>query len=136
MAVIDSVRSSMTRYINENPVSIVVEKYVLKDNGYGIKIPNMSVPPTVVTLGIGRVVRRRLPDPIVTDAISPYDYNDVFYLLVSYDASWLRRGLIFDYNSQRFRTLLVENRVMFGKVTYRLCDLEQVTSTDGGVLYE
>ena len=96
----------------------------------------MTIAPTLATLGIGRVTRRRLPDPIVTDARSPYDYNDVFYLIVAYDASWLRRGLIFDYNNQRFRTLLVEDRRILGGVTYRLCDLEQVTSTDGGVLYE
>ena len=126
----------MKKFIAENPATIIVDKYTLKDNGYGIMIPDTSVQPTTVVLGTGRVSRRRLPDPIVTDARSPYDYNDVFYLLVEHDADWLHRGMVFTYGNQMFRTLLVEDRIMFGKVAFRLCDLEQVTSTDGGKLYE
>ena len=136
MAAIDKIRTTMKKFIAENPATITVDKYTLKDNGYGIMIPDTSVQPTTVVLGIGRIARRRLPDPIVTDARSPYDYNDVFYLLVEYDTTWLHRGMVFTYGNQMFRTLLVEDRIMFGEIAFKLCDLEQTTPTDGGKLYE
>ncbi len=136
MALLQKVRNSMNKYIQENPTDITVTKYPTKDNGYGLQIPDTTQTPVTTTLGTARVARRRLPDPIVTDARSPYDYLDAYYIVAGYDATWLRRGLIFEYSNRRFRTLLVEDRMIGKGVAYKICDLEEVTPSDGSVMYE
>ena len=131
----DAIRASMIKYISENPCTIVVQNRPLVDNGFGIMIPDLTQAAVEETLGIGRVARRRLPEPIVTNASTPYDYQDVYYLLVAYDATWLRKGLVFAYFNKKYRTGTVEQRIMLGQVTYQLCDLEEVTSFNAEEVY-
>jgi len=121
-------RNTWNRYVNENPCVITVWIKPTTDNGYGETIPDLTQAGVETVLGTARVARRRLPDPIVTNARTPYDYLDSYYLLATYDSDWLKKGLVFAYNGEKFRTLLVESRVAFGDVIYKICNLEQVTS--------
>lgn len=125
----------MSNYIAENPYSIDIESRPLIDNGFGKLVPDLNISPVKKTLGIARVARRRLPDVIVTNPKTPYDYQDVYYLLAPYDADWLHIGIVFEYFGEYFRTLRPENRIMFGEIVYKLCDLEQVTQADVGDFY-
>jgi len=130
MRLYERVRKTMATFIAQNPCTVIAWIRPTRDNGYGKQIPDIDEAAVETTLGVARVSRRRLPDPIVTNASTPYDYLDVYYLLVSYDADWLRKGLVFAYHNQKFRTLLPEDRIMEGAIAYRLCGLEQVTSAD------
>ncbi len=132
---LERVRKSIAKYIKENSCTIIVNVRPLKDNGYGKMIPDVEEEPVLKELGIGRIARRRLPDAIITNADTPYDFQDVYYLIVAYDAAWLKMGLIFDYHGQKFRTLFVENRIIGGGVAYKLCNLEQCTSYDVSDFY-
>jgi hypothetical protein len=122
----------MIQYISENQITITSPVRPTKDNGYGIQVPDIDQTAVPTILGIGRVCRRRLPDPIVTGSRTPYDYQDVYYLLVQWDATWLKKGITFQYNDEKWKTKLPEKRRIFGEITYRLCDLEQITSRDIG----
>lgn len=128
MSKLDSIRNAMNRRINLNSYTIVQYVRPTIDNNYGSDIPDMTVEPVETPLGIASLSRRRLPDPVVTNARTPYDFNDVYYLLASWDADWLKEGIVFEYHGEKFRTLKPENRIMFGGIAYKLCDLEQVSS--------
>jgi hypothetical protein len=129
---ISILRKTWTDYIAENPCTIINYVRSTVDNGYGIMIPDITETSVAVTLGVGRVSRRSLPDPYISGSRTPYDYKDVFYLLVSYDTTWLKKGIVFEYGNNKFKTRIPENRIMFGEVVYQLCGLEQVTSGDIG----
>ena len=122
----------MSRFIAENPYTFVTWLRTTKEKGYGTQIPDLTATPVETTYGVIRVLRRRLPDPIVANPATPYDFQDVYYLLAPYDATWLKKDLVFEYYGQKYRTLLVEDRILFGGIAYKLCDLEQATSTKAG----
>lgn len=137
--IIDNIRKSMSIYINQNPYDIIVATRTKIDNGYGKMIPDLTASPISNTLGQGRIARRRLPEPIVANAVTPYDYQDVYYMLVEYDVIWLQKGLVFEYYGSKYRTGKVESRIVgggqnpsdpFDGIAYKLCNLEEVTSTD------
>lgn len=132
---IDSIRNSMALYIDQNPYIIIVQVRTKIDNGYGKMIPDLDASPVATTLGIARIARRRLPEPILANASSPYDYQDVYYMLVKYDVDWLKKGLIFEYYGSKYRTGKVEKRIVFESIAYKLCNLEEVTSKDIGDFY-
>jgi len=133
---VETVRRAIAKRIAENPVTVIVSVYgATIDNGYGIQVPNLAVPAVPATLGIGLVSRRRLPDPLITNAKTPYDHLDVYYIIVKHTDAWLTRGIVFAYNGRKYRVLLPEDRVIFGAVAYRLADLEDVTSSDVGDEY-
>jgi hypothetical protein len=107
-------------------------------------VPDLDASPILTTLGQARIARRRLPEPILANAVTPYDYQDVYYMLVKYDVTWLKKGLVFEYYSKKYRTGIVENRIVAGGhnpsdpldgIAYRLCNLEEVTSADIGDFY-
>lgn len=125
-------RSTWNRYIAANPCTIVNWVRPTVDNGYDTQVPDLTATPVETTLGIGRVSRRSLPDPYVSGSRTPYDFKDVFYLLVPHDTTWLKKGIVFVYGDNKFKTRYPEKRYMFGDVIYQLCGLEQVTSVDQG----
>jgi len=127
---LDRIRKTMINHITKNSVTIIEYQRPLIDNGYGFKIPDLTKELTEVELGIARISRRRLPEPIVTNAGTVYDYQDVYYLLAAYDADWLRQNIVFKYHNEYFRTLLPEERIINGDIAYKLCNLEQVTARD------
>ena len=129
---IDIIRKTWKRYIADNPYTIVTWDRPTIDNGYGTQIPDLTQAPVESTRGIARVCRRRLPDPIIANSTTPYDFQDVYYILVEYDQTWLKKDLIFEYYGQKYRTQWVEDRIMLGGIAYRLSNLEQVTSTKTG----
>jgi hypothetical protein len=144
MSQLDNIRRSMEIYIDQNSYDIIVTTRAKVDNGYGKQVPNLSTSGTSSTLGKARIARRRLPEPIVTNAKTPYDYQDVYYLLAKYDATWLQKGLVFEYYGTKYRTGKVEKRIIYGGknssdpydgIAYRLCNLEEVTSRDVGDSY-
>lgn len=126
------IRETWTKYINENPYTIVNWVRPTVDNGYGIQIPDISEASVETPLGIARIARRSLPDPYISGARTPYDYKDVFYMIVPYDADWLKKGIVFEYYGNKFKTRIPENRYMFSAIVYQLCGLEQVTSGNVG----
>ncbi len=130
MIMYEKIRKVMTKHIARNQYTIITWIRPTIDNGFGKLIPDLAQSAIETTLGIARISRRRLPDPIITNPSTPYDYLDVYYLLAVYDAIWLKQGIIFEYYGQKFRTLLPENRIINGGIAYKLCALEQVTSTD------
>jgi len=132
MSRLSVIRSTWNKYIAQNQCTIVNWVRPTVDNGYGILIPDITKVAVETTLGIGRVSRRSLPDPYISGARTPYDYKDVFYLIVAYDTTWLKKGIVFVYKDNKFRTKLMEKRYMFGDVVYQICGLEQVTSNDIG----
>lgn len=132
MSRVTMLRDTMNKYIDENPCTVISYQRAKIDNGYGMMIPNIDAIAVPVTLGIARVSRRSLPDPYISGSRTPYDYKDSFYLLVKYDAVWLKKGIVFAYNNNKFRTKIPETRYTFGEAVYKLCDLEQVTSGDIG----
>jgi hypothetical protein len=125
----------MSIYIDQNPYTIKVNVRAKIDNGYGKMVPDLDASPILTTLGQARIVRRRLPEPILANAVTPYDYQDVYYMLVKYDVTWLQKGLVFEYYDKKYRTGIVENRIVAGGIAYKLCNLEEVTSTDIGDFY-
>ncbi len=129
---VKALRKVWTSYIAQNQCTIVNWLRPTVDNGYGIQIPDLNEVAVEITLGVGRVSRRSLPDPYVSGARTPYDYKDVFYLLVAHDATWLKKGIVFVYGDNKFKTRLPEKRYAFGDVIYQLCDLEQTTSANIG----
>lgn len=132
MSRVSVVRATMNKYINQNSCTIVAWQRPLVNNGYGIMIPDITKTAVETTLGTGRVTRRSLPDPYISGAKTAYDYKDVFYLLVPYDTTWLKKGIVFEYGDNKFKTRIPEKRYNFGEVTYQLCGLEQVTSGNIG----
>lgn len=128
--IIDSIRRSMAIYIGQNSYDIIVATRTKIDNGYGKMIPDLDASPILSTLGQARIARRRLPEPIIANAVTPYDYQDVYYMLVEYDVTWLQKGLIFEYYGKKYRTGIVENRIVVGEIAYKICNLEEVTSAD------
>jgi len=132
MSRVTVVRNSMNKYIKENETTITFWVRPMIDNGYGKMIPNLDGVAVETILGTARVARRSLPDPYISGSRTSYDYKDVFYLLTQYDSSWLKKGIVFEYQGNKFKTRIPETRYMFGEATYRLCGLEQVTSGDIG----
>lgn len=130
MTTCELIRKTMITHINRNPYTIIAWIRPTIDNGYGKMVADLSEDAVETTLGVARVSRRRLPDPIVTNAKTPYDYLDVYYLLTAYTSTWLKTGIVFEYYDQKFRTLLLENRIVDGGIAYKLCALEQVTTKD------
>lgn len=130
-----AIRTSISTYISQNPYTIVAYVRTKVDNGYGVMVPDLTITPTATTLGIARISRRRLPEPIVANAKTPYDYQDVYYLQAAYDADWLHKGIVFEYNGLKYRTGRVENKIVGGAVAYKISDLEEITSTDVGDFY-
>lgn len=135
MSKLDRIREAMIRRINLNPYTIVTYIRPKVDNGYGKLIPDMTELPVETILGTASVSRRRLPDVAVTNPGTPYDYQDVHYLLAAYDTTWLHEGIVFEYHGDKFRTMRPEARIMFGGIAYWLCDLEQASTSDVGDLY-
>lgn len=133
--ILDTIRNSMAIYIAQNPYDIVVLTRAKVDNGYNKLIPSLSASPISNTLGQARIARRRLPEPILTSAKTTYDYQDVYYMLVEYDVTWLKKGLVFEYYGSKYRTGKVENRIVNGGIVYKLCNLEEVTTADVGDFY-
>jgi hypothetical protein len=133
--IVDSIRRSMAIYINQNIYTIKVNVRTKIDNGYNKIIPDLDASPILTTLGQARIARRRLPEPIIANAVTPYDYQDVYYLLAEYDVTWLKKGLVFEYYGKKYRTGIVENRIVGGGIAYQLCNLEEVTSADIGDFY-
>lgn len=129
------VRATWARYIAENPYTMISYIRPTKDNGFGIQIPDMTKVAVSTTIGTIRVSRRRLPEPAVANAKTPYDYVDVYYLLAEYDLTALRKGLVFEYYGKKYRTGIVENRIIHSGIAYKICDLEEVTSFDAGDVY-
>lgn len=127
MSQIASIRRQMTSYINENLAVLSVYERKTKDNGFGYQIPDINGTPILVGQFEARVTRRRIPEPFITNTATPYDYQDVYYLLASHDADWLKQDLTFDYQGQRYRTLYPESRIIYGEVAYKVVNLEQVT---------
>lgn len=132
MSKLDVIRRTMIKRIELNPYTIITYVRPTIDNGYGVQIPDLTQPPVETELGVVTLSRRRLPDPVITNARSPYDFNDVYYLLAAWNADWLKEDLVFEYYGNKFKTLFPENRIMFGGIAYKLCDLEQVTSKQFG----
>ncbi len=132
---LSSIRETMTKYISENSYEIKTWKRPLVNNGYDQMVPDLTKVAIEETLGTARIARRRLPDVLQANAKTPYDYQDVYYMLAEYDAAWLVSGIVFDYYGQKFRTLFVENRIIDGGIAYKLCNLEQATSSDIGDFY-
>jgi len=132
MSRVSVLRKTMLKYINENACAIISYKRPLIDNGYGILIPDLDQAAVPVILGTARMSRRSLPDPYISGSTTAYDYKDVYYLLVPYDATWLKKGIVFECKGNKFKTRIPENRITFGEVVYQLCGLEQVTSGDVG----
>ena len=126
------IRNTWNKYIAQNQCTIVNWVRPTVDNGYNVNVPDLTAVAVETTLGVGRVARRNLPDPYVSGARTPYDYKDVFYLIVSYDTTWLKKGIVFVYGDNKFKTRIPESRYMFGGIVYKLCGLEQVTSADQG----
>ena len=143
--IIDQIRKSMGIYIDQNPYTIIVQVRSKVDNGFDKQVPDLTATPVATTLGIGRIARRRLPEPILANAGTPYDYQDVYYMLVKYDVTWLKKGLVFEYYGSKYRTGKVEKRIIFAGqadpddpyagIAYRLCNLEETTSKDIGDFY-
>lgn len=133
--IIDNVRRNMEIYIAQNPYDIIVLIRAKVDNGYDKQVPDLTASSVSSTLGTARISRRRLPEPILTSAKTPYDYQDVYYMLAAYDATWLKKGLIFEYYGSNYRTGKVEDRIVFGAIAYRLCNIEEVTGADIGDMY-
>lgn len=125
--VVEQLKQTIKQYIAQNPTTVVVEIYPTKDNGYGMQIPDIDATPEIKTLGTVRVSRRRLPDMFITNARSPYDYQDVHYAIGEYDAEWMQEGLIFESYNEKYRMKKIEARIIFGSIVYKLCDLEQIT---------
>lgn len=132
MSRVSLIQNTWINYIAQNQCTIVNYVRPTIDNGYGILIPDITQDAVPVTLGIGRVSRRSLPEPYVSGAKTTYDYKDVFYLIVAHDVVWLKKGITFVYGNNKFKTKLPENRYMFNAVVYQICDLEQVTSANIG----
>jgi len=116
MSRVDVIRTTMAKYINENSITITALVRPTVDNGYGMMIPDISQPAVPTNLGIGRISRRSLPDPYISGSRTPYDYKDVFYLLVPYDATWLKKGIVFTYGDNKFKTRIPEKRYIFGEL--------------------
>lgn len=133
--ILDTIRNSMIAYIAQNPYDITVLTRTKVDNGYGKLIPDLTASPVSSILGQARIARRRLPEPILTSAATTYDYQDVYYMLVKYDATWLKKGLIFEYHGSNYRTGKVEDRIVYGGIAYRLCNIEEITTADIGDFY-
>ena len=131
---IDVIRNTMKNYILENPHTIIASVRPKVDNGFGFMVPNLAATAVTTTLGVARVTRRKLPDMLLTGARSTYDFQDNYYLLAEYTATWLVQGIVFEYNSEKYKTLYPEKRIMFGQVAYILASLEQTTSVDVGDL--
>lgn len=132
MSKLDVIRNKIQKRIELNPYTIVTYVRPTIDNGYGTLIPDLTQPPVETTLGVATISRRRIPDPVIANSRTPYDYSDVYYMIAMYDAAWLKKDIVFEYYAQKFKTLFVEKRIMFGGIAYLLCDLEQVTSTKFG----
>ncbi len=132
MGKVDKLRSTMLNFINENPATIVAWIRPTKVNDAGFTVPDISQAAVETAIGTGRVNRRSLPDPYISGSTTPYDYKDVFYLLMPYDNALLRKGLVFVYGNNKFKTRIPETRYIFGSAIYLLCGLEQVTSSDVG----
>lgn len=131
-----STRETMETFIAENVYTIVEYVRPTKDNGFGKQVPNLTEDAVLTTLGTARISRRSLPDVMFSNAKTPYDYTETYYLTAAYDATWLRMGIVFEYYGQKFRTLFVENRIIGGGIAYKLCDLEQVTTMDVEDFYD
>ena len=125
---LDAVRNAIKERIEINPITLVALIRPRKINSQGISVEDITQDAVKTELGIVSVSRRNIPDRIVTNAETPYDYLDSYYLIAEFDASWLRKGLIFFIGNERFRTKLPEDRMMFGDVAYKLCGLESMTS--------
>ena len=132
MSRVSILRNTWSKYIAQNQCTIVNFVRPTVDNGYGVQVADLTQAAVETTLGVGRVSRRSLPDPYVSGSRTPYDHKDVFYLIVSYDVTWLKKGIVFVYGDNKFKTRLPEKRYIFGDVVYQLCGLEQVTSADQG----
>ena len=126
------VRQTMIDHIAQNPHTIISPIRPTTTNDYGVTVPDLTQAPVDTTLGVGRITRRRLPDPLVTGSKTPYDFQDLNYLLVDYESTWLRKGIEFSYFDERYRTRYPEKRIMFGAIAYITCSLEQITSVDAG----
>jgi len=129
---LDVLRQTISDRIAVNPVTIIADIRPRITNAQGKSIEDITVAAVPTELGVGTVSRRRLPEPIVTNAKTPYDYQDVYYLIVEYDTTWLRRNLVFSHNGETFRTKLPEKKYLFGGVAYIVCGLEQITARDIG----
>jgi len=132
---VNIIRATMAKYILENPITISMDIRPMIDNGYGVNIPDLSQVAVTTVLGVARVSRRKLPDPFVTGSRTPYDHQDAYYLLAEYTETWLNKGIVFAYFNQKYRTGLVEDRIIGGQIVYKLCALELVTSADLGDYY-
>lgn len=132
---ITKIRNTITKQIAYSPCTVIEYVRTFVDNGYGVSVPDLTKTAVATELGTCKVCRRRLPEPIITNAKTPYDFQDVYYLLADYTATWLRKGIVFEYQGKKFRTLLLEDRIINGQVAYKLCDLEQVNSYDVGDSY-
>jgi len=117
----------MRKRIQLNPTVIIASIRPRKINSQGYSVEDITQDAVDTELGTVTLSRRNIPDKIVTNAETPYDYLDNYYLIAEFDATWLRKGLKFWLGSERFRTKIPEAKRMFGEVVYLLCNLETIT---------
>lgn len=132
---LEQIRATIADYIQENPYTISTAVYPTRTNEYGIKVKDFTKTPVTTELGTVRIARRRIPDSFITNPATPYDWQDVYYLITEYTAAtWLTKDIEFTYYDKQFRTLFPESRIICGGVAYYLCDLEQTNSLNVGDL--
>jgi len=128
MSVLDNLRNTIAYRISLNPHELICDIYPTIVNSDGYTVADITKEAVPTSFGFVTISRRLLPEPVITNAKTPYDYNDQYYMIAPYNITGLTKGLMFNYNGERFRTKLPEAKRLFGGIAYYVCDLEQITS--------
>ena len=131
MGMVEQIRSGIAVTIRDNAHEIVTMVRPTRENAYGKEVPDIDAVAVRVVLGIAAILRRRRPEPQKANAMTPYDYLDVYYLLADHTAvDWLKEGIVFQFHDLVYRTLKPEVKYKRGLVTHIVADLEEVTTRD------
>ncbi len=116
--------------INQNPTIIVVESRAeIIDNGFGVKVPDMSTPLKTLERGPVRIELRTSTLEYQVGTSEPLGTHGQYILFATYDALWLKRGLIIRHFNKKYKTEEVVNLKYNGETISKVCNLKVVSST-------
>lgn len=129
LKMVHQLRAVTLERIMQNPLYVTVTAYPLKDNGFGIQVPNITQTPITSMFGPVRVASDTTPVRNPDGEINGVGIQNSFILIGTYNDTWIKKNLIIQFSGRRYQIFEPTSTLKYGYVTGIVARLNDVTAS-------
>lgn len=115
--------------IMQNPLYVSTTAYPLKDNGFGIQVPDITKAPVVAMFGPVRVVSCTTPVRKPDGDINGVGIQNEFIVFGTYNDTWIKKNLIIQFSGRRYLIFEATPTLKYGYAIGIVAKVTDVTTS-------